>query len=55
MTAPEEEMNKFAVDEGSDQESLEKKAAAGCPDCGETPTVHGRTLICRTHGSEPWE
>lgn len=57
MSAPTEEdgMSKFAVDEGTDQEALEKKASDGCPRCGKTPTRHGKTLICESCGTEPWE
>lgn len=58
MTDPKEEgMSKFGVDEGTNAEALEKRAAAGCPvdGCGKTPERHGTTLMCPTHGSEPWE
>lgn len=48
-------MEKFGVDEGVDQESLEKAAAAGCPVCGKTPVRHGNVLMCPDHGSEPFE
>lgn len=51
----EEGMDKFGVDEGPDQEDLEKKAAEGCPRCGRKPSVHGSVLICSEHGSEPFE
>jgi hypothetical protein len=51
----EEGMEKYGVDESTPQEELEKKAAQGCPECGATPTRHGNTLICPTHGSEPFE
>ena len=51
----EKEMTKYAVDEGTDQEKLEKKAAQGCPECGATPARHGSILVCPTHGSEPFE
>lgn len=50
-----DELEKYGVDEGTDQEALEKKAAEGCPLCGKTPTRHGSTLVCPTHGSEPFE
>jgi len=52
---PEEEMSKFGVDEGIDQEKLEKQAAKGCPECGAELTKHGSVLICPKHGSEPFE
>lgn len=55
MTQPEEDMEKYGVDEGVDQEKLEKRAAAGCPECGVTPTRQGNVLICPTHGTEPFE
>lgn len=48
-------MDKYAVDETTDQEKLEKAAAEGCPICGKKPERHGNTLICPTHGSEPFE
>lgn len=48
-------MMKFGVDEGTDQENLEKKAAEGCPLCGKKPIRHGNVLMCPDHGSEPWE
>ncbi len=48
-------MEKYGVDEGTDQENLEKKAAAGCPVCGKKPVRHGGILMCPDHGSEPFE
>ena len=48
-------MEKFGVDEGADQEQLEKKANEGCPECGKKPEKHGKVLMCPTHGSEPFE
>lgn len=48
-------MVKYGVDEGADQEKLEKLSAAGCPECGETPERKGNLLICATHGTEPFE
>lgn len=48
-------MDKFAVDEGSDQETLEKAAAQGCPECGAKPERHGQTLVCPNHGTAPFE
>jgi hypothetical protein len=48
-------MDKLGVDEGVDQEKLEKQAAAGCPECGKTPERHGNVLVCPVHGSEPFE
>lgn len=50
-----DDMEKLGVDEGIDQEELEKKATQGCPICGATPVRHGNTLVCPTHGSEPFE
>lgn len=47
-------MEKYAVDEKVDP-NLEKKAAAGCPECGAECTRHGNTLLCPTHGSAPFE
>jgi transcription initiation factor IIE alpha subunit len=51
----EEHMDKYAVDESVDQESLEKKAAGGCPACGSKLEKHGHVLMCPKHGSEPFE
>lgn len=48
-------MDKLGVDEGVDQEELEKKAASGCPTCGKTPIRQGNVLLCPEHGSEPFE
>lgn len=48
-------MEKFGVDEGTDQEKLEKAAADGCPLCGKKPVRHGSVLMCPEHGSEPFE
>jgi hypothetical protein len=55
MEQQEEGMSKFGVDEGSNQEELEKVAGNGCPTCGRKPTRHGSVLICPVHGSEPFE
>lgn len=52
---PDEEMEKFGVDESTDGRDLEKQAAQGCPNCGTKPTRHGNTLICPKCGSEPFE
>lgn len=51
----EEGMEKYGVDEGTDQESLEKRSAEGCPKCGAKPIRHGNVLICPNCGSEPFE
>jgi uncharacterized Zn finger protein (UPF0148 family) len=48
-------MEKFGVNEGVDQEALEKKAASGCPICGIKVQRHGTVLMCPTHGTEPFE
>jgi DNA-directed RNA polymerase subunit RPC12/RpoP len=48
-------MEKLGVDEGTDQEELEKKAARGCPKCGQKVEVMGKVLACPTHGTEPFE
>ena len=48
-------MDKFAVDEGQDQEEMEKAAAKGCPKCGATPEKHGNILSCPNCGTEPFE
>lgn len=48
-------MEKYAVSEEVDQESLEKKANKGCPSCGHEPEKHGSTLVCPVHGTEPFE
>lgn len=50
-----EELEKYGVDEGTDQEALEKKASEGCPVCGTTPIRNGKTLLCPVHGTEPFE
>lgn len=51
----EDDMEKFGVDEGTDQENLEKKASQGCPICGRKVIQRGRLLMCPEHGTEPFE
>jgi nucleoid DNA-binding protein/ribosomal protein S27AE len=51
----EKPLEKYAVDEGGDQEKLEKQAAKDCPKCGSNVEKHGRTLVCPRCGSEPFE
>lgn len=53
--ADDEGLEKYGVDEGVDQEALEKQAAAGCPKCGQTPVKHGKVLSCPSCGTEPFE
>lgn len=48
-------MDKFGVDEGTDNEKLEKAAADGCPQCGAKCTKHGSTMVCPKCGTEPFE
>lgn len=48
-------MKKYGVNEGVDQEQLEKVAAQGCPECGKKPIRQGNVLLCPDHGSEPFE
>ena len=49
-------MDKYGVDEAvHDPEQLEKMAHEGCPLCGKKPERHGNTLLCPTHGAEPFE
>jgi ribosomal protein S27AE len=48
-------MEKYGVDEGVDQEKLEKQSAQGCPKCGCKLEKHGKVLICTHCGSEPFE
>jgi uncharacterized Zn finger protein (UPF0148 family) len=48
-------IDKFAVDEGTDDEQLAKLASQGCPKCGKPPVRQGRVLLCPVHGSEPFE
>ncbi len=55
MLNKEPEMEKYAVDESVNQESLEKQAAKGCPQCGSDLTKHGSVLLCPVHGSSPFE
>lgn len=53
--AQEEGMDKFGVDESTDQERLEKMASQGCPICGAKVIRHGSVLMCPIHGTEPFE
>lgn len=48
-------MEKLGVDEGVEQEKLEKAAADGCPECGAPVTRHGNILVCPKHGTAPFE
>lgn len=51
------DMEKYGVDETgtTDQESLEKIAAKGCPDCGSQIIKQGSVILCPVHGSQPFE
>jgi nucleoid DNA-binding protein len=46
-------MEKYGVDESSEEQ--EKKAAAGCPNCGGKVEKHGNVLACAKCGTEPFE
>lgn len=48
-------MDKLGVEEGQDQEKMEKAANQGCPKCGATPERHGNILSCPNCGTEPFE
>lgn len=48
-------MEKFGVDEGAEQDKMEKAAAQGCPDCGSKVERHGNVMICPKCGSKPFE
>ena len=49
------DMEKLGVDEGMDQEKMEKMAAQDCPGCGAKVERHGRTLVCPNCGTAPFE
>lgn len=51
----ENNMEKLGVDEGIDQEKLEKMASEGCPQCGGEVERHGDILSCKNCGTEPFE
>jgi hypothetical protein len=51
----ETEMEKYAVEEGVNQEELEKQAMHGCPKCGGRVDRHGKVLTCANCGTEPFE
>jgi ribosomal protein S27AE len=51
----EDTMEKFGVEEGANQEELEKQAMQGCPKCGGRVARHGATLTCNNCGTEPFE
>lgn len=51
----ESEMEKYAVDEGVDQNAMEKAATQGCPECGAKCERHGSLVVCPRCGSEPFE
>ena len=49
-------MEKYGVNEGVEQETLEKYASEGCPNCGrQNLTKHGAVLICPSCGTAPFE
>ncbi len=48
-------MHKYAVDEGQDNETLEKAASHGCPQCGATIERHGDVAVCPNCGTKPFE
>lgn len=48
-------MTKLGVDEGQDQERLEKAASHGCPECGGRVTQHGGVASCENCGTAPFE
>lgn len=48
-------MEKYAVEEGQDQDAIEKAASQGCPVCGRAVERHGDVVLCPVHGSEPFE
>lgn len=48
-------VEKLGVDEGIDQEKMEKAASEGCPECGAPVEKHGNVLACPVHGTEPFE
>jgi predicted RNA-binding Zn-ribbon protein involved in translation (DUF1610 family) len=55
LTLRETIMEKYGVNEQVDQETLEKAAAQGCPNCGAKPERHGQILSCPNCGTEPFE
>ncbi len=54
-TLKETPMEKYGVDEGVEQDVLEKAASQGCPECGAKCEKHGNTLVCPNHGTAPFE
>lgn len=48
-------MEKLGVDEGVDQDAMEKAAASGCPECGAKCERHGSVMVCPTCGTAPFE
>jgi hypothetical protein len=48
-------MEKLGVDEGVNQQDLEKAASEGCPQCGAKVERHGQILTCPNCGTEPFE
>lgn len=51
--AVEDVMEKYGVDETGTE--MEKKAQAGCPNCGAKVEKHGNVLACPRCGTEPFE
>jgi len=49
-------LEKYGVNEGVDQEKLEKQASAGCPNCGRKDLAkHGSVIVCPSCGTAPFE
>ena len=53
MNNDDEGMSKYGVDEAGTAQ--EKKASAGCPNCGGKVEKHGNVLACAKCGTEPFE
>jgi len=51
----EDQMEKYGVDEGQDDEKMEKLAGSRCPKCGGKVIRHGNILMCENCGTEPFE
>jgi hypothetical protein len=48
-------MEKYGVNQTKDKSVKQATSEKTCPVCGSTLVVHGSVLLCRTHGSAPFE
>ena len=48
-------MEKYGVNQNTQTKNKQASSDRRCPVCGSSLTVHGTVLLCRLHGSAPFE